>query len=100
MVLVREGMSCEDQLRQQAAPDVNDSIIIRPDGEMRLGCMAPFTVGNVRNGGLAKVWRESGSSAWKSDKVQSYVENVTDNAALLAQHRSLGALNGYENATL
>lgn len=69
MVLVREGMSCNEQLRQQAAPEINDSIIVRPDGELRLGCMAPFTVGNVRAGGLAKVWREAGARAWKSPKV-------------------------------
>lgn len=100
VILVREGMACEDQLRQQAAPEVNDSVIIRPDGELRLGCMAPFSAGNARNHGLANAWRDAGAGAWKSPKVLQYVENVLDNPSLMAEHQRLGALNGYENASL
>lgn len=100
VILVREGMVCEDQLRQQAAPEVNDSIIIRPDGEMRLGCMAPFSVGNARSQGLAAAWCDGGEHAWKSPKVQDYVHNVKDNPTLMAEHVRIGALNGYENASI
>jgi MoaA/NifB/PqqE/SkfB family radical SAM enzyme len=100
MILVLEGMTCQDQLRQQAAMEVNDSIIIRPDGELRLGCMAPFSAGNVREQGLAKAWERLGAYAWKTDRVRQYVESVRDNPSLMAEQRRLGIRYGYENVNL
>jgi len=99
VIFVREGMPCQDQLHQQAAMKVNDSIIIRPDGELRLGCMAPFSVGNARELGLAEAWRNA-AFAWKLQTVQQYVNSIRDNPTLMEQHKQLGILNGYENVHL
>jgi MoaA/NifB/PqqE/SkfB family radical SAM enzyme len=99
-ILVREGMACHDQLNQQAAMEVNDSIIIRPDGELRLGCMAPFSAGNAKKQGLAKAWSDAGAFAWKSHKVQEYICSVKDNRTLMEQQQQLGIFNGYENVQL
>ena len=97
LITVRIGMLCQDQLRQCSDQEVNDSIIIRPNGDLRLGCMAPFTCGNVMDRGLRALWETGGAYAWKSPKVTGYVKRVHDNASMMAEYRTLGILNGYEN---
>lgn len=99
-ILIREGLSCKDQLQQQADLEFNDSIIIRPDGELRLGCMAPFSAGNARREGLANVWNTLGATAWKTEPIRNYIQNVQDNQSLRQQHLQLGIMHGYENICL
>jgi MoaA/NifB/PqqE/SkfB family radical SAM enzyme len=97
LITVRIGMLCQDQLQQCSDQEVNDSIIIRPNGDLRLGCMAPFTCGNVMDKGLRYVWETGGAYAWKSPKVTEYVNRVHDNASMMAEYKNLGVLHGYEN---
>lgn len=97
LITVRIGMLCQDQLRQCSDQEVNDSIIIRPNGDFRLGCMAPFTCGNVMESGLRALWETSGAYAWKSPKVLEYVHRVHDNASMMAEYKNLNVLHGYEN---
>ena len=100
LITIRQGMRCNDQLKQQADQEVNDSVIIRPNGDIRLGCMAPFTCGNVRDLGFSNLWYSKGAQAWRSPKVAAYVEAAVDNPALLEQQKRLGILNGYENVPI
>jgi len=97
LITVRIGMLCQDQLRQCSDQEVNDSIIIRPNGDLRLGCMAPFTCGNVMDKGLRSLWETDGAYAWKSPKVTGYVNRVHDNASMMAEYEKIGVLHGYEN---
>jgi len=100
LITVRIGMLCQDQLRQCSDQEVNDSIIIRPNGDLRLGCMAPFTCGNVMDTGLRALWETGGAYAWKSSKVVEYVSRVHDNESMRAEYQKLGILHGYENETI
>ena len=50
--------------------------IIRPNGEFRLDCMAPFIIGNVLNTPLKKMWITHGIDAWKSKEVQDFIESI------------------------
>lgn len=100
LIVVRQGMFCRDQLHHQGEQEFSDSVIVRPNGDLRIGCMAPFSCGNVRDGGFAEVWQRQGALAWHSPKVRKYVESVTDNPSLMAAHKRLGANNGYENESL
>ena len=58
----------------------NSGGIIRPNGDFRLDCMAPFTIGNVLEKSIASIWKEKGENAWHNPKVIEYVESInTDN---------------------
>ena len=60
--------------------EVNGGGIIRPNGDFRLDCMAPFTIGNVLNQSIKEMWLEKGIDAWNSQAVKDFVmsiDNVT-----------------------
>lgn len=52
--------------------------IIRPNGDFRLDCMAPFTIGNVLEKSVKEIWLEKGIDAWKSDAVKNYVAAIDE----------------------
>lgn len=52
--------------------------IVRPDGEVRLDCMAPFVSGNIRKRPFTEIWREVGSSAWSREPVRRYVNQISE----------------------
>ena len=56
--------------------EVNAGGIIRPNGDFRLDCMAPFTIGNVLETPLKKLWVEKGINAWKSQEVQKFINSI------------------------
>jgi len=56
--------------------EVNSGGIIRPNGDFRLDCMAPFTIGNVLEKSLSEIWLEKGIDAWNSPEVQEYINSI------------------------
>ena len=50
--------------------------IIRPDGELRLDCLAPFTFGNLREESVGVLWQRVGRRAWQHPNVQEYVKAI------------------------
>lgn len=52
------------------------SIIIRPDGDVRLSCLAPFVIGNVLEESLKKIWQSRGVFAWEHPMAVKFLENV------------------------
>jgi len=57
----------------------NSGGIIRPNGDFRLDCMAPFTIGNVLEQPLDYIWKEKGEHAWNNPKVMEYVKSIDVN---------------------
>lgn len=56
----------------------NSGGIIRPNGDFRLDCMAPFIIGNVLKTPLKQLWQEKGITAWQSPLVQEYIASIHD----------------------
>lgn len=56
--------------------DINQGGIIRPNGDFRLDCMAPFIIGNVLQDSIKHIWTEKGIRAWESTPVQHYIESI------------------------
>ncbi len=56
--------------------EVNAGGIIRPNGDFRLDCMAPFTIGNVLEQPLKQLWLEKGITAWQSKEVKHFIEAI------------------------
>lgn len=58
--------------------EVNAGGIIRPNGDFRLDCMAPFTIGNVLEKSVKEIWLAKGSDVWNSDAVKNYVASIDE----------------------
>jgi len=56
------------QLSQyQSSP--NAGFIVRPNGDIRFDCMAPFTIGNILKDNWITIWKQKGIQAWNHEKV-------------------------------
>lgn len=79
--------SLEDGLQYEANIGVpNGEVIIRPDGNIRLDCMAPFSLGNILTNDFCKVWKSKGINCWDNPVVRNYlnenknkIKNYIDN---------------------
>ena len=58
--------------------EVNAGGIIRPNGDFRIDCMAPFTVGNVLNNSIKNIWLEKGIDAWQFAAVKNFVNSIDE----------------------
>ena len=58
--------------------EVNGGGIIRPNGDFRLDCMAPFVIGNVLERSIKDMWLEKGIDAWHTDAVQKFIASIDE----------------------
>ena len=56
--------------------EVNAGGIIRPNGDFRIDCMAPFTIGNVLEKSIKEIWSEKSSIVWSLPQVKEYVDSI------------------------
>ena len=54
----------------------NGGGIIRPNGDFRLDCMAPFTIGNVLEESIKSMWDKKGRDAWQNPKVLEFISSI------------------------
>lgn len=74
---IQRSASVKSQLnRYRTGP--NAGAIIRPNGDVRMDCMAPFTIGNVLQQSLVDIWRLKGNNCWSSDALQQYIESIDE----------------------
>lgn len=52
---------------------LNTSMIIRPNGDIRLDCTMPFVIGNVLKNKLSDIWNEKGNTCWKNNSISDYI---------------------------
>ncbi|NDV25979.1 radical SAM/SPASM domain-containing protein [Desulfovibrio sp. JC010] len=53
----------------------NGSVIIRPNGDVRLDCTLPFVIGNVLEDDLLTIWNDKGISCWENEDVVKYISD-------------------------
>ena len=63
-------------LRDMSTP--NTGAIIRPNGDIRLDCVAPFVIGNVIEDDFFDVWNAKAHDAWTRPEVLKYVASWED----------------------
>lgn len=54
----------------------NRALIVRPNGDMRLDCTVPFTIGNVLEAPFAEIWKKKGIHSWENPLVQNYIAQL------------------------
>lgn len=52
------------------------SLLIRPNGDVRMGCLAPFVIGNVLSEEIGEIWCQRGRDASKHPRVLEYLHNA------------------------
>ena len=52
----------------------NTGAIIRPNGDIRIDGMAPFTIGNVLEDDFSTVWKNRINSCWNDTKVRKFID--------------------------
>lgn len=61
---------------EYASTTTIDGAIIRPDGNIRLDCTAPFVIGNILTDDIEAVWKEK-SGCWQHPEVKKYIESCS-----------------------
>ncbi|WP_346682022.1 radical SAM/SPASM domain-containing protein [Megasphaera stantonii] len=64
---------------QKYAIENNSGGIIRPNGDFRLDCMAPFIIGNILKDRLKDIWINKGIDAWHDARVTDFINSIQFN---------------------
>lgn len=72
-ILVSSSETIEMRQRQKT---LNTSIVIRPNGDVRLDCTMPFTIGNILCKPFSQIWKEKGNSCWTHPLVDKYIREL------------------------
>lgn len=49
-------------------------LLIRPNGDVKLDCVLPFVVGNVRREPITEIWEKAGRLAWQHPRIRRFIE--------------------------
>lgn len=76
-MIIERSATTKNQL-QRYINTPNSGVIIRPNGDIRLDCMAPFVIGNVLENDFESIWLEKAANCWFNQKVSDYVKGYSD----------------------
>ena len=86
-MLVQRSSGAKIQLtRYMGVP--NAGAIIRPNGDIRLDCTAPFVIGNILENDFCEIWKSKAHDAWQNAKVIKYIESYEDFEDVNHEHRN------------
>lgn len=57
--------------------------LIRPNGDVKLECMTPFTFGNIRENSLETIWKQKLNNGWEYPEVREFIHKIKKNSDLL-----------------
>ncbi len=70
-------------LRMKLYDKSNDVLLIRPNGDVKFDCIAPFKIGNLKEETLQDIWNKKGKHIWQHSKVQNYVNQIKSKQDLI-----------------
>ena len=76
-ITIQRSAELKYQLERYSV-EVNSGGIIRPNGDFRLDCMAPFVIGNVLEKSVKELWLDKGINAWHNSKVVEFVNSIDE----------------------
>lgn len=76
MDVMRSTSTHNQLLKYQSS--VTTGAIIRPDGNIRLDCMAPFIIGNILDDDFETVWKEKSPTCWHHKKLCEYIDSFNN----------------------
>jgi len=72
----RSGSAKNQLMRYKIGPNIG--LIVRPNGDMRLDCMAPFIIGNVLKDDFKKIWDEKGKVCWENPEINKLIDSIDE----------------------
>jgi MoaA/NifB/PqqE/SkfB family radical SAM enzyme len=75
-IQIQTGSDVEYQLKNSSIFPTR-AVIVRPDGNVRLDCVAPFVIGNVLETKFSDIWKSKAENCWKHPKVVEYIESFS-----------------------
>lgn len=86
-MIINRSTNTKLQLQQyQNTP--NNGVIIRPNGDIRLDCMTPFTLGNILKDDFKTVWLEKGINCWHHSEVNKFIAGVDSETGTNTKHKN------------
>lgn len=82
---IRPAAGVAMSLRVRAI-DPSQVMLIRPDGEVKVDCVLPFSVGNVRETDLESIWRQTASTIWRRPEVLEYISQIQREEDVLKEY--------------
>lgn len=61
----------------------NQSLLIRPNGDVKVNCILPFKIGNVLDDNIIDLWREKGKNMYKFPAVAAYCREIKNDVDLI-----------------
>ncbi|MFH0929198.1 MAG: radical SAM protein [Candidatus Aenigmatarchaeota archaeon] len=58
-------------------------LLVRPNGDVKLDCILPFKIGNVKNESISSMWNKVGKSAWRNEQVIRYISSIKEESDML-----------------
>ena len=84
---VERSSSAKNQLlRYTNTP--NSGAIIRPNGDVRLDCMAPFVIGNILESDFDTIWKTKAADCWENPKVKAYIEGYSEDCDINSKYKN------------
>lgn len=84
-MVILEGAKEEFALTlEQVFP--NEGAIIRPDGDVRLDCIAPFTIGNILETPFIDIWKRKAHNAWNHPEIDKYIKALKEGKQPVINH--------------
>jgi len=74
-IKIETMFSLKTQLRYASIGNI-EGCIIRPNGDVRLDCVAPFIVGNIRKENFHKIWQKIQPTPWTHNNVVKFIESI------------------------
>ncbi len=63
----------EDLQYEQNIDTPCGGLIIRPNGDVRMDCMMPFSIGNILKDDFKNLWNTKAIGCWSNNKVKEYI---------------------------
>lgn len=54
----------------------NGVVLVRPNGDVKIDCVAPFKIGNVRTSSVKDIWNNIGRNVWEHPRLIEYVKSI------------------------
>ena len=74
-----------DVMKKKLLP--NSACVVRPNGDMRMDCTMPFSIGNVKEQKVSEIWSKVGVNCWNHQKVNDYI-SVLDEQGYHPSHKN------------
>lgn len=99
LIRISPGMESHVQLRLHYI-EPTFAVVVRPNGDVKIGCVAPFVVGNLRRQSLKDIWDAKASLAYRLPEVEQYIRDIKTSSDEALVYNRLGIPKGEDSLVI